>query len=136
MRPYRRKKLYTDYKIFNCRLSRARRTVGNAFCILVSRFRVFKKLIITCIPTAVKIVKSACVLHNWLQTRSNSDYFFPGLIDKDSEHYFFTSGSLRKEHKSNGLIELQSLPLRFSDRSAKDLRNYYCDYFNGIKAVA
>lgn len=137
MRPYRTRELNTDYKIFNCRLSRARRTVKNALCILVSQFRIFKKLIITCIPTAVKIVKITCVLYNWLQTRSNLNYFSPRLIDnEDSEHYSFTSGSLREKHKSNGLIQLQPLPLRFSDCSAKDLRNYYRDYFNDIEAVA
>lgn len=136
MRPYPRRELNTDCKIFNYRLSRARRTVENAFGILVSRFRVFEKPIATSVPTAVKIVKTACALHNWLQTRCDSNYFSLGLIDKeDLEHYTFTPGSWREESKSNGFIQLQPLPPRFPDSSARELRNYYCNYFNGIGAV-
>lgn len=136
MRPYPRRELNTDCKIFNYRLSRARRTVENAFGILVSRFRVFEKPIATSVPTAVKIVKTACAFHNWLQTRRDSNYFSLGLIDKeDLEHYTFTSGSWREESKSNGLIQLQPLPPRFPDRSARNLRNYYCNYFNGVGTV-
>ncbi|XP_026818483.1 uncharacterized protein LOC113557263 isoform X2 [Rhopalosiphum maidis] len=90
MRPYPRRELNANCKIFNYRLSRARRTVENAFGILVSRFRVFEKPIATSVPTAVKIVKTACALHNWLQTRCDSNYFSLGLIDKeDLEHYTF-----------------------------------------------
>lgn len=136
MRPYPRRELNTDCKIFNYSLSRARRTVENAFGILVSRFRVFEKPIATSVPTAVKIVKTTCALHSWLQTRCDSNNFSLGLIDKeDLEHYTFTSGSWREESKSNGLIQLQPLPPRFPDRSARELRNYYCNYFNGIGAV-
>lgn len=75
MRPYPGRELNTHCKIFNYRMSRARRTVENAFGILVSQFRVFEKPIATSVPTAVKIVKTACALHNWLQTRCDSKYF-------------------------------------------------------------
>ncbi|KAL4126047.1 hypothetical protein QTP88_010279 [Uroleucon formosanum] len=114
----------------------ARRTVENAFGILVSRFRVFEKPIAISVPTAVKIVKTACALHNWLQTRCDSNYFSLGLIDReDLEHCTLTPGSWREESKSNRLIQLQPLPPRFPDRSARELRNYYCNYFNGVGAV-
>lgn len=66
MKPYPRRELNTDCKIFNDRLSRAKRTVENALGILVSRFRISEKPIVTSVPTAVKIVKAACALHNWL----------------------------------------------------------------------
>ena len=68
MKLYPRRELNKNCKIYNYRLSRARRTVENAFGLLVSRFRVFEKPIATCVETTVKIVKAACVLHNWLLT--------------------------------------------------------------------
>jgi len=74
-----------------------------------------------------------CALHNWLQT---ANYSFLRLIDKeDLEHYSFTPGIWKEESKSNGLVQLQLLPPRFLDRSARKLRNYYCYYFTGIGAV-
>ena len=51
-------------KIFNCRLSRARRCVENAFGLLVARFRIFEKPLPVALPTAEKIVRTCCALHN------------------------------------------------------------------------
>lgn len=46
MKPYGRSDLYDiNKRVYNYRLSRARRTVENAFEILASRFRIFQKLI-------------------------------------------------------------------------------------------
>lgn len=51
-------------------------TIEIAFGILVSRFRMFEKPIATSVTAAVKNVKTACALHNWLQIRSDSNFFF------------------------------------------------------------
>ena len=135
MRPYPRRELNKNCKIYNYRLSRARRTVENAFGLLVSRFRVFEKPIATCVETAVKIVKAACVLHNWLLTRSDTEYFSSAIIDKeDVGKYTFPPGSWR-ELESRGLSRLQSFPPRFPERNARELREYYVDFFNGPGAV-
>jgi len=66
LRPYPGRNITQEQRIFNYRLSRARRVVENAFGIMVARFRIFQGPIITSLKTAEKIVKAAVVLHNFL----------------------------------------------------------------------
>ncbi|KAA5784505.1 transposase family protein, partial [Pseudomonas aeruginosa] len=71
--PYsRRLDLSNKQKIFNYRLSRARRTIENTFGVLVSKFRIFEKPIPVLPETVDKIIKTCCVLHNWLKTISST----------------------------------------------------------------
>lgn len=63
MKPYPGDNSTLAQKVFNCRLSRAKRIVKNAFGILVSRFRIFQKPIATDVNTVDKIVLAACALH-------------------------------------------------------------------------
>jgi hypothetical protein len=51
----------------NYRLSRARRVVENAFCILTQKFRLFYSRIQLTPENADKVVLAACVLHNYLR---------------------------------------------------------------------
>ena len=58
MKPYPGANLAYDEKIYNYRLSRARRISENGFGILVSRFRVFQKPIACNVTTVDKIVRT------------------------------------------------------------------------------
>ncbi|XP_019700619.1 protein ALP1-like isoform X1 [Harpegnathos saltator] len=61
MRPYPRRLLTSDsQRIFNYRLSKARRTIENAFGILVSRWRILRRPIQCKEKTAHKIVLACC----------------------------------------------------------------------------
>lgn len=71
LKPYPGVNLGAEEKVFNYRLSRARRIVENAFGILVSRFRIFEKAIPTNLDTVDAIVFAACALHNWLRKNLN-----------------------------------------------------------------
>ena len=66
MKPYPRANMAYDGKIYNYRLSRARRISENEFVILVSPFRVFEKPIVLNVTTVGKLVRTACAANNWL----------------------------------------------------------------------
>ncbi|XP_071555857.1 putative nuclease HARBI1 isoform X1 [Temnothorax nylanderi] len=67
MRPYpRRGNLNIKKKVFNYRLSRARKIVENAFGLLVARWRIYRRPIIASISNARKIIKATVVLHNFI----------------------------------------------------------------------
>jgi hypothetical protein len=64
MKTYPGANLAYDEKIYNYRLSRARRISENVFGILVSRFRVFEKPIACNVTTVDKTVRTACAVHS------------------------------------------------------------------------
>lgn len=67
MRPYpRSRRLNINRKIFNYRLSRARRTVECAFGLLAARWRIYRQPLIVCTRTVVKAVQATVVLHNFI----------------------------------------------------------------------
>lgn len=73
MRPYPRQNLDQSKKIFNYRLSRARRCVECAFGIMTAKFRLLTKSIETSVEHATVIVKAICVLHNMILAREGID---------------------------------------------------------------
>lgn len=73
MRPYPRSgSLNRTQKIFNYRLSRARRIVETSFGILAARRRFFRKPIIACVPTILKIIQASVCLHNYIMQEEES----------------------------------------------------------------
>jgi len=63
MRPYPSKTLTKRQRIFNYRLSRARRVVENAFRILTSRWRIFHKPLNTNLETADSMMQPfVCIM--------------------------------------------------------------------------
>jgi hypothetical protein len=66
-RPYPGKYLTEEKRIYNYRLSRARRTIENAFGIMVARWRILTHSIPTSVDTADKIVQETVCLHNFLR---------------------------------------------------------------------
>nr|CAB3263117.1 uncharacterized protein LOC101243083 [Phallusia mammillata] len=67
MRPFPGKFLNSERRVFNYRLSRARRTVENAFGIMSSKFRVFRRPLAIKPERADEVVKCCTVLHNFLR---------------------------------------------------------------------
>lgn len=66
MKPYSSKNLTHKQKIFNYRLSRARRTVESAFGIFSNKWRIFHTAISMLPETADLIVTASVCLHNYV----------------------------------------------------------------------
>ena len=64
MKPYSRRNMSREERIYNYRVSRARRVVEHTFGILVSIFRVFEKPISLKLQSVDKVVLACCTLHN------------------------------------------------------------------------
>ena len=67
LKPYSKSDLSDTERIFNYRLSRARRIVENSFGILASKFRIFRKPIMADVKIVENIIGPSVCLHNWLK---------------------------------------------------------------------
>jgi hypothetical protein len=131
MKPYSTKHLTVAERIFNYRLSRARRIVENAFGILANRFRVLLTTI-QMEPEAVTTLVMACVcLHNLMRIR------YPGLqnvaLDHEGQDHELIPGAWRDD------VVLQEVgavkgPTRDA-KEAKQQRVYLKHYVNNIGSV-
>ncbi|XP_049880389.1 uncharacterized protein LOC126376875 [Pectinophora gossypiella] len=84
MRPYSGKHLSVKQRVFNYRLSRARRYVECTFGILANKWRIFHRPINVSYDFAIDIVKACCILHNFVINREELDTPIEMIID-DSE---------------------------------------------------
>ena len=127
MKPYGRRMLIREERIANCRISRGRRVVENAFGILVSRFRVMRTTIELPPETVREVVFSCVVLHNILRRQYQSQHGGqqPGEDDDDVPG----DCGLIGDAAGGG-------PDRNPAREAKRQRDYLKDYFNNEGAVA
>lgn len=134
-------RLYDDRnsRIFNYRLSRARRFVENAFGIVVSRWRVLRGRMMVGPQVAQQVVLAVCVLYNFLTKPEEvcSTYLPPGMADTADSDGRITNGSWRLD--SSPKESWQSLPQQGNRGhcvSAKEVRDNCRDFFNGIGRVA
>ena len=75
MKPYSYRSAMGDEKVYNYRLSCARRIVENAFGILSCRFRVLQRTIELEVANAMKVARACLVLHNFLLMRKEQSVF-------------------------------------------------------------
>ena len=98
MKPFSKTELTEDERIFNYRLSRARRVSENAFGILANRFQVLL-IPMQHLPSTVKKIVQAClILHNLMRT------YYPGiqnsLVDREDEDHNIIPGDWRRERRT------------------------------------
>ena len=97
MRPYGGCSLSRAQKIFNYRLSRARRIVENAFGIMASRFRVFRRSLLVKPESADVIVLACTVLHNFLRCKTAVNYMDGLALDSEDNSGRILPGLWRAE---------------------------------------
>ncbi|CAH1987872.1 unnamed protein product [Acanthoscelides obtectus] len=122
LKPFPDRNLSKEQIIFNYRLSRARRTVENAFGILSNRFRVFHTAIPMKPEKVDKIVLAAVVLHNFLRGHTNN-YIPKNYVDFE----VLDTGDVVKGYWRNGMMldGLQPILNRHSSHEAKENREMY-----------
>lgn len=134
MKPYSRRDMSLEERIFNYRLSRARNPSENAFGILVAKFRIFEKPIPLSPDKVTRVVKAAVALHNWLRKTSPTTYTPSGMIDiEDIETGQILPGSWRQI--PSAMERLENQRSNNYGRQASAIRDSYANYFMTTGAV-
>lgn len=126
MKPYPHRNLQKTQRIFNYRLSRARRVVENAFGILAHRWRVFLTTIKLSPDKVTHIILAACCLHNYMVEKNKASYI-AAAADSESSDHTVERGMWRKDPVLHGL---QASSSHNSARNAKLQRDLLANYFN------
>ena len=122
LKPYPFRGLTKEQRIFNYRLSRARRVVENAFGILANRFRVLLHTIPLEPEKAKVITQCCCALHNFLKKESQSVYLGNNPEGETDGNYRFLYG-------------LSSQQGRRPKNDVLKIREEFKEYFNGCGSV-
>lgn len=123
-KPYSQVGLTKEKRIYNYRLSRARRIAENA---LANRFRIFMAPI-PLVPEKVEIIVTACCsLHNFLRTQPEACAVYTPTGSLDSENpntHKVVNGEWRQGERLQGLVPTQRLGGNRHSNSVKDYRDY------------
>ncbi|KAB0804863.1 hypothetical protein PPYR_01833 [Photinus pyralis] len=109
MRPYAGHYLPENKRVFNYRLSRARRYVECAFGIFANKWRIFHKALNVSKDFAKDIVKACVVLHNLVRSKD-------GYRSADTDFV-------------QRLHDINTAPCCRSTRNANDIRDRFTEYF-------
>lgn len=108
MRPYSRRNLTMKQRVCNYRICRARRMVECAFGVLANKWRIFQRALDVETKLADDVVKSCCVLHNFVRRKDG--------IRVEDECY------------ECPLNDISCIGLR-SDTGGTEVRDYFANYF-------
>lgn len=126
MKPYPHRNLNHHQRIYNYRLSRARRIVENAFGILASRFRVMLSPMQLSPNRAEIVVLACCALHNLLRIEHPSAIL--NMADReDPVTHNCIPGVWRN---MDTLHDLDVMRGNNATKAAKAQRDYLCAYVN------
>ena len=133
MRPYPRKNLSDERRIFNYMFSRARRTIENTFGILTARWQMLKKPLRMSEKNCENLFKALIVLHNFIMIGESSvdpkdrAYAPPNFTDTEEADGSIRPGQWR-EHVSPYFAQLGRIGGNRANDVAYGLRDYLCDY--------
>lgn len=120
-------------RIFNYRLSRARRIVENAFGVMSSVFRVLRKPLLITPERVESVVLAVCSLHNFLlsEKQSANNYAPEGTFDQENgETGEIIHGRWRNENLTiDNLLPLTQQGSNNYSNNAREIREEYKEYF-------
>ena len=118
-----------EKKVYNYRVSRARRIVENVFGILAARFRIFHTAINIKLEYIDEVVKATVALHNYLMSNSTISYAPPDSVaSEDLENGLVNPGLTSDNSRMVPLLNSHvsgNLP-----SNAKQVRREFMEYFN------
>lgn len=127
MKPYSKRSLSMPERVYNYRLSRARRVIENTFGIASARFRCLRRPFEMEPKKVEKIVSAVCVLHNFCMNRSRNLYAPRSFID--SEENGEVIPGLWRNDLSGDFINLNVLPPQNPSCNAKDIMKEFENFF-------
>ena len=135
MKPYGRKNLSDEERVFDYRCSRFRRISENAFGIWSNRFRLFATRASLTPERAEIDVMASLALHDLLRTKSSESYTPIGSIDFENDTGEIVEGTWRQEVISTNVAGLQpAAPCRTSF-TAEEVQNESKLHFNGPRQI-
>lgn len=132
MKPYPGRNLQECQRIFNYRLSRARRCIENTFGILTAKWRIFRRPINGKVDLVKKIVGATVCLHNYLRLTDNANYIPTGFVDSEDSSGNIVPGDWRKEAdiEDAGLRRVSQIGGNRYTYEAGKSRDGLMEYFN------
>ncbi len=122
--------LSTVEKVYNYRLSRARRTIENAFGHTSNVFRVLRSPITLNVKNATSVIKALVCLHNYLLTVDKGSYIQAGDIDSETEDHSIIPGQWERNQPLSSLLEVKRLAgNRSGSNEARDQRMAVAKFF-------
>lgn len=125
MKPFGHSTLTRQQRLFNYRLSRARRIVENAFGIMTQRFQCFHGVMRQEPKTVTSIVLACCILHNMLR---DTDSVVQRVADHEDAEHNLIPGPWRAHALVDGEVEDYIHRAERSTQRAKKQREYLKTY--------
>jgi hypothetical protein len=130
MKPYGHRTLTKEERIFNYRLSRARRIVENAFGILTQRFRCLLGPMRQAPETVTTIVLACCILHNMLRSQ---DTVASRVTDREDAQHNVIEGTWRRTAAMTDSEVIADL--NRATNEAKAQRDWLKEYVNSDRGA-
>ena len=134
MKPYARRNMTAEERIFNYRLSRARRVVENAFGVLANRFRVFLTTIALSPEKVTKVVLCACALHNFLIRHQSARHVYspPDAVDNENPvSHTLIPGAWRSSTTLSQVTRCRSTNVTLAAKAVRETLKDYCNSAHG-----
>lgn len=126
-KPYSGRDLNRRKRLFNYRLSRARRVSENAFGIMANRFRILLTNIYRTPDRVVDMCRAIACLHNFLRKEDGQHYLGLGNIDSEDANHQVIEGEWRRDNTP--LASLPPTRERNTTTQAKENRDELAEYF-------